>query len=117
MKKIYIILPLILLFLAYPIAYINNSKSNVVNTTKVLVIKGTIKAPENPYSNDANEYAGMEHWLVPLAAYDANLNKIEDLLETKIHEANGKDVEVIVAAAHTDLESAMAVFQLSLIHI
>ncbi len=112
MKKIYILPLLLVLFLIYPIAHVNYSAPKSRETHKIIVIKGTIgSSPESPYINKANSYAGMEHWLVPLALYDSNLNKMEDLLETKILDANGKDIEVIVAAAYADLDSAINAFE------
>jgi len=108
-KKILLIL-LITLLLATPIAYTTRGNKNT-QTKKVIVITGTIGPPETKYINKANSYAGMEHWLVPLALHDKNLNKLEDKLETKILEAKEKDIEVVIAAAYGDLDAAINIFE------
>ena len=107
-KKIAIFL-LIFQLALYPLAM---TPSTTMRQSKiVMVIKGSIGKSGGFHIESTNTYAGMQHWLVPLAQYDKNLNKMEDLLETKLTEARGKDIEIVVAAAHGNLEEAIKVFE------
>ena len=79
----------------------------ILKTMALLKPRDSVFVTRYGIINLRNSYAKMEHWSVPLEKVDKDRDKISDSLKIIL----GQKIEVIVAAADRNLESAINIFR------